>query len=78
MIGEELDVGLVENNPSEPDFPFYGREDWCEKKCFVLNYARIHIVEGRITACDLREPMNDELLGDNHVRETILKCKDKY
>ncbi len=77
VIGEKLDVGLTENNLNEPDFPFYGKENWCENKCCVLNYAGIQIIEGWITTCDLREPVNDEFLGDNHIRETIFKCKDK-
>jgi hypothetical protein len=76
VIGEELDVGLAENNPSEPDFPFYRKEDWCEKTCCVLNYAGIQIIEVRITTCDPREPGNGEFLV-SHVRETIFNCKDK-
>jgi hypothetical protein len=62
VIDEELDVGLAENNPSEPDFPFYGKEDWCEKTCCVLNYVGIQIIEVWITTCDPREPVNDEFL----------------
>ncbi len=41
VIGEELNVGLAKNNPNEPNVLFYGKEDWCEKKCCVLNYVRI-------------------------------------
>ncbi len=78
MVGEEWVVGLAKNNPSEPDFPFYGKEDLCEKKCCVLNYAKIQIVERRNTTRDPRKHVNDELHGENHVKETILKCKDKF
>ncbi len=51
-----------------------GRKEWCGKKCDVVNHVGENIAGGKIITCDLREPVPNEDLGENHVEVTILSC----
>ncbi len=49
------------------------RMEWWGRKCELVNHVGETIVEGRIVACDPREPILDDDLGEIDIGVTILK-----
>jgi hypothetical protein len=54
--------------------PCMKRMQWHGRKCELVNHVGEIIVEGGIVACDPKEPILDDDLGETKVRATILKC----
>jgi hypothetical protein len=54
--------------------PCMKRMEWHGRKCGLVNHVGEMIVKGRIIACDLRELVLDDDLGETNVGVTILNC----
>jgi hypothetical protein len=52
--------------------PYMKRMEWHRGKCESVNHVGEIIVERRIVACDPKEPILDDDLGEIEVRVTIL------
>jgi hypothetical protein len=54
--------------------PCLKRMEWRGKKCELVNHVEDITVEGRIVACDPREPVLDNDFGETEIGVTMLSC----
>jgi hypothetical protein len=75
---EEVALSISDMQKGMKIVPYMKRREWCGRNRELVNHVGKNIVEGKIVACDPKEPVLDDDLGEIDVGVTILNClKDK-